>query len=105
MVTVPIPGTSPKAGGSRARDTLIEIQRRTSEALAGIDDRIITVGGDCAVDPADRYGDALTVLWIDAHPDVHSPSTLPSGAFRGMVVRALAELTPDRPLKPSPARH
>ncbi len=52
VVTVPIPETGEvsKAGGIRARDTLIEIQRRTTEALAGIDDRIITVGGDCAVD-------------------------------------------------------
>ncbi|WP_061292772.1 arginase family protein [Herbidospora cretacea] len=113
VVTVPTPGTTPKSGGIRARDTLIEVQRRTFEALEGVDDRIITVGGDCAVDiPSiatahDRYGDALTVLWIDAHPDVYSPSTLPSGAFHGMVVRALlgddelAGLTPDRPLKPS----
>ncbi|WP_066369726.1 arginase family protein [Herbidospora mongoliensis] len=111
VVTVPVPDTSPKLGGIRARDALIEIQRRTSEALAGIDDRVLTIGGDCAVDiPSiaaahDRYGDALTVLWIDAHPDVYSPSTLPSGAFHGMVVRALlgdgpAGLVPARPLSP-----
>src|ERR1019366_5927813 len=52
-----------------------------------------------------RYGDVLTVLWIDAHPDVYSPQTLPSGAFHGMVVRALlgdgpAGLTPEQPLAP-----
>ncbi len=52
-----------------------------------------------------HYGDALTVLWIDAHPDVYSPSTLPSGAFHGMVVRALLGdgppgLVPRRPLRP-----
>ncbi|TDC22365.1 hypothetical protein E1265_15885 [Streptomyces sp. 8K308] len=46
-----------------------------------------------------RYGDQLTVLWSDAHPDVYSPRTLPSGACHGMVVRALlgdgpAGLTP-----------
>lgn len=76
-------------------DVLVENQRLTRKALAGVDDRVITVGGDCAVDIAPiaaaraRYGDALTVLWIDAHPDVYSPQTLPSGAFHGMVVRAL----------------
>src|SRR5262249_508174 len=75
------------------------------------DDHVITVGGDCAVDIAPiaaaraRYGDLLTVLWIDAHPDVYSPETLPSGAFHGMVVRALlgdgpAGLTPRQPLAP-----
>ena len=73
---------------------------------------MITVGGDCAVDIAPiaaarvRYGAALTVLWVDAHPDVYSPQTLPSGAFHGMVVRALlgdgpAGLTPGQPLEPS----
>jgi arginase len=40
---------------------------------------VITAGGDCAVDIAPiaaaraRYGEELTVLWIDAHPDVYSP--------------------------------
>ncbi len=100
-----------KAAGIRALDVLVENRRLIQEALARIDDRVITVGGDCAVDIAPiaaaraRYGDLLTVLWIDAHPDVYSPQTLPSGAFHGMVVRALlgegpAGLTPEQPLAP-----
>jgi arginase len=100
-----------KVAGIRALDVLVENRRLIQKALAGIDDRVITVGGDCAVDIAPiaaaraRYGDALTVLWIDAHPDVYSPQTLPSGAFHGMMVRALlgdgpAGLTPEQPLTP-----
>ncbi|MDT0342082.1 arginase family protein [Streptomyces litchfieldiae] len=112
VVTVPVlENGGEKAAGIRALDVLVENQRLTREALAGIEGRVITVGGDCAVDIAPiaaahaRYGDRLTVLWIDAHPDVYSPVTLPSGAFHGMVVRALlgdgpAGLTPDRPLAP-----
>jgi arginase len=112
VVTVPVPETGgEKVAGIRALDVLVENQRLTLRALAGIDDRVITVGGDCAVDIAPiaaahaRYGDALTVLWIDAHPDVYCPQTLPSGAFHGMVVRALlgdgpAGLTPQQPLTP-----
>jgi arginase len=112
LVTVPVLETGgEKVAGIRALDALVENQRLTREALAGISDRVITVGGDCAVDIAPiaaaraRYGDMLTVLWIDAHPDVYSPQTLPSGAFHGMVVRALlgdgpAGLTPDQPLAP-----
>lgn len=112
VVTVPVLETSgEKVAGIRALDVLVENQRLTRKALADIDDRVITVGGDCAVDIAPiaaahaRYGDALTVLWIDAHPDVYSPQTLPSGAFHGMVVRALlgdapAGLTPEQPLAP-----
>lgn len=112
VVTVPVrQDGGEKAGGVRALRVLIENQRLTREALAGIDDLVITVGGECSVDIAPiaaaraRYGPALTVLWIDAHPDVYSPQTLPSGAFHGMVVRALlgdgpAGLTPDQPLAP-----
>ena len=84
VVTVPVLETGgEKAAGIRALDVLVENQRLTREALSGIDDRVITVGGDCAVDIAPiaaaraRYGAALTVLWIDAHPDVYSPQTLP----------------------------
>lgn len=112
VVTVPVLETGgEKVAGVRALDALVENRRLIQEALADIDDRVITVGGDCAVDIAPiaaahaRYGDLLTVLWIDAHPDVYSPQTLPSGAFHGMVVRALlgdgpAGLTPDQPLAP-----
>ncbi|MEK8106121.1 arginase family protein [Micromonospora sp. M12] len=107
VVTVPVLETGgERADGIRALDVLVANQRLTQRALDGIDDdRVITVGGDCSVDIAPiaaaraRYGDALRVLWIDAHPDVYSPQTLPSGAFHGMVVRALlgdgpAGLTP-----------
>ncbi|MEV0974272.1 arginase family protein [Microtetraspora glauca] len=112
VVTVPVrEADGDKTAGIRAYDVLVENQRLTRTALVGIDDRVITIGGDCAVDipPIDaahaRYGNALTVLWIDAHPDVYSPQTLPSGAFHGMVVRALlgdgpAGLTPEQPLAP-----
>lgn len=112
VVTVPVLETGgDKVAGIRAFDALVQNQRLTRKALAGIDDRVLTIGGDCAVDIAPiaaahaRYGDALTVLWIDAHPDVYSPQTLPSGAFHGMVVRALlgdgpAGLTPEQPLAP-----
>ncbi|MGI8334236.1 arginase family protein [Actinomadura scrupuli] len=102
--------------GTRALDVLVENLRLTREALAGIDDVVVTVGGDCGVDLApiaaarDRYGERLTVLWIDAHPDLYTPQTLPSGAFHGMVVRALlgegpAPLVPERPLAPEQVRY
>jgi arginase len=95
-VVVPVVDSAGRReAGVGALDVLATNQRRTGEALAGIDDFVLTVGGECSVDIAPisaaraRYGDALTVLWIDAHPDVYSPRTLPSGAFHGMAVRAL----------------
>jgi arginase len=52
----------------------------------------LVVGGDCGVEYA-AVGHALgpdtAVVWFDAHPDLHSPRTSESGAFSGMVLRAL----------------
>jgi arginase len=99
------------SAGVRALDVLAENARLTRDVLAGIDDVVVTAGGDCGVELAPvaaaraRHGDRLTVVWIDAHPDVSTPATLPSGSFHGMVLRTLlgdgaAPLTPDEPLAP-----
>jgi arginase len=110
IVSVPIAdGSGEIVDGIRARGVLAENLKLTGEVHAEIDDFVITVGGDCGVDIAPiaearrRYGDDLTVLWIDAHPDVYGPGELPSGAFHGMVVRTLlgdgpALLTPEHTL-------
>ena len=97
--------------GVRALDVLLENLQLSQDALAGIDDVVVTAGGDCGVELAPvaaaraRHGDRLTVLWIDAHPDVSTPQTLPSGSFHGMVLRTLlgegaAPLVPEQPLAP-----
>lgn len=113
VVTVPVLDTGGKPeDGVRGQDVLAENLRLTYEALAGIDDLVVTAGGDCSVDLApiatarDRYGAELTVLWIDAHPDLYTPQTLRSGSFHGMVLRTLlgegpAALVPARPLSPA----
>lgn len=120
VVTVPMVGEAgpggeggPGVGGVRAFEALVANLRLVTEAVQAIADRVITIGGECSVDIAPiaaaraRYGDDLTVLWIDAHPDVYSPKTLPSGAFHGMVVRALLgdadiprDLVPEHTLTP-----
>jgi arginase len=112
LVTVPVLETGgEKKAGVRALDVLLENLALTRQALAGVDDMVITAGGDCGVDLAPiaaasaRHGEALTVLWFDAHPDCYTPQTLPSGAFHGMVVRTLlgdgpAQLTPEQLLTP-----
>jgi arginase family enzyme/GNAT superfamily N-acetyltransferase len=71
----------------------------------------LTAGGDCGVELAPiaaavrRHGDRLAVVWFDAHGDLNTPASSPSGAFHGMVLRTLlgegpAGLVPDRPLRP-----
>lgn len=72
---------------------------------------VVTVGGDCGVDLAPieaalaAHGDRLTVVWFDAHGDLNTPASSPSGAFHGMVLRTLLgdgprELAPARALRP-----
>ncbi|WP_433869952.1 arginase family protein [Saccharopolyspora sp. CA-218241] len=73
---------------------------------------LITVGGDCGVDLAPveaahrRHGAGLAVVWFDAHADLNTPRSSPSGAFNGMVLRTLlgegpSGLLPENPLAPS----
>lgn len=112
VVTVPAPESAgTRESGIRSLDVLLDIQALTRKALAGIDDLVVTAGGDCGVDlapiatAAARHGADLTVLWFDAHPDCYTAETLPSGAFHGMVVRTLLgggppALTPTHLLTP-----
>jgi arginase len=57
--------------------------------------RIFTLGGTCAVElgPVSHlnrlYPGEMAVVWLDAHGDLNTPSTSPSGHFHGMVLRTL----------------
>jgi arginase len=80
------------------------------EALPATDALPITVGGDCGVEfAAIRHAlsrhPGTVVVWFDAHPDLNTPESSPSGAFHGMVVRTLlgggpTELAPEPLLEP-----
>jgi len=58
-------------------------------------DRIFTVGATYGVELGpigylnNRYGGDLAVLWLDAHADLNTPASSPSGHFHGMVLRSL----------------
>jgi arginase len=58
-------------------------------------DRILTIGGDCGVEIAPvsflnkKYSQTLTVIWLDAHGDLNTPSSSPSSHFHGMPLRTL----------------
>ena len=56
----------------------------------------IVIGGDCGVSigavaaiAGEGAGEDLAVVWIDAHADLNTPGSSPSGAFHGMVLRAI----------------
>ncbi|GGC08510.1 arginase family protein [Cellulomonas carbonis] len=71
--------------------------------------RVVALGGDCAMGTPvagallDQHPD-LHVIWVDAHGDLNTPGTSPSGLAYGMPLRALLGdghpgLVPDRPLR------
>ena len=71
---------------NRARELLQRLPKPAS--------RVFTVGGDCGVEVqpvfhAGACSPGLAVVWFDAHADLNSPSTSPSGHFHGMPVRTL----------------
>jgi arginase len=64
-------------------------------ALEAPEGPVLTIGGDCGVELVPvgvarfRYGATLGVAWFDAHADLNTADSSPSGAFHGMVLRSL----------------
>lgn len=108
---VPMEAGESLGSGVHRLSTLIRIRQQIDETLAGRADAVLVIGGDCgvAVSPVAHATSAhpdLAVVWIDAHPDLHTAETSPSGAFSGMVLRAIIGdgppgLTLDDPVAPS----
>lgn len=57
-------------------------------------DKVVTLGGECSVSVsvftylADKYGDDVAIVWIDAHPDI----TLPGDDYTGYHAMALTAI-------------
>ncbi len=56
---------------------------------------ILTIGGDCGIEPMPvsflnkYYKGNFTLVWLDAHADLNTPRTSPSGHFHGMPLATL----------------
>ena len=111
-VNVPLEAGDEVGTGIARAGSLRLVHERTLAVLAEIDGWAITIGGDCGVSLAavghanERTGGDLAVVWFDAHPDLNTPQTSPSGAFGGMVLRSLTGdgvegLVPARPVAAS----
>lgn len=80
------------------------------KAKSGLSGLPITIGGDCgvelgAIEFLARSNESMAVVWFDAHPDLNTPESSPTGAFTGMVLRTLlgdghGDLVPTKPLSP-----
>ncbi len=94
VVDVPLEAGDEQGSGVARLSSLRIVRDRLTETLAAIDDVAIVIGGDCSVSAAaveHVAGDDLALVWFDAHPDLNTPTTSPSGAFAGMVLAALVE--------------
>ena len=79
--------------GAVERDTLEEQSSALAAALPG---RPLVVGGCCcahigAVRGLAARGQRLGVVWLDAHGDLNTPETSPSGNLWGMPLRMLLD--------------
>ena len=108
VVEVPLEAGDEQASGVHRMSSIAIVRDRLLEELATVTGAAITIGGDCGVELG-AIGrvlqDDVAVVWLDAHPDLNTPESSPSGAFTGMVLRALmgdgpAQLVPSSPLSP-----
>jgi arginase len=85
----------PVDGVNGLRSIAPRFRRAMARLRAEAADRILTVGGTCGVEAApvgylnERYGGDLAVVWLDAHGDLNTPESSPSGNFHGMILRTL----------------
>lgn len=94
ILDVPMEAGESLGSGIHRLSALQRIRGMVEAALDSSGEPVLTVGGDCgvALEPiahAARRHPGLAVVWIDAHPDLNSPDSSPSGAFAGMVLRAV----------------
>ncbi|GGM47002.1 arginase family protein [Microbacterium saperdae] len=91
VLDVPVEAGESLGTGVRRLSALL----RTRELVSShISEDTVVIGGDCSVtvaalDALPGGTDDLAVVWCDAHADMHTPGTSPSGAFSGMALRAL----------------
>ncbi len=88
-------GSQHTVDGVRNLEVLADTLRQLRERLAHKDPtRALTLGGDCLSDLptaqhlAARHND-LVVYWVDAHADLNTPASSPSGRAHGMGLRLL----------------
>lgn len=111
LIAVPSGAGSDLGSGVHRLSSIAAVRDELLTALRSATRTPITIGGDCGVELG-AIGHAVeagrvAVVWLDAHADLNTPATSPSGAFGGMVLRTIlgdgpeavspaTPLTPDR---------
>jgi arginase len=95
VVEVPMEAGDELGSGLARLGSLQLVRERTLAVLADVPDWALAIGGDCGMTLApvehalERTAGDLAVVWFDAHPDLNTLESSPSGAFSGMVLRTL----------------
>jgi arginase len=95
LIEVPLEAGDAEGTGIHRFSAIRLVRERLQQALAELDDTAVVIGGDCGVEYAPvehaaRQGRVI-LLWADAHADLNTAATSPSGAFHGMVLRAMID--------------
>jgi arginase len=97
IVEVPLEAGDAEGTGIHRFSSIRLTRERTERALADLEDGeiAIVIGGDCGVEYAGveraaRRG-RVVLLWADAHADLNTAETSPSGAYHGMVLRDMID--------------
>jgi arginase len=96
-VEVPVEAGESLDTGVQRYSSVARVKELTLTALADVTATAIVVGGDCGVSIAGiehaasgaTGSDDLAVVWFDAHGDLNTPDSSPSGALGGMALRAV----------------
>ncbi|MDT0115682.1 arginase family protein [Microbacterium sp. PRF11] len=92
MLEVPAEAGDAQGSGIHRLSALVRMRQSIEDAVGASPEPAIVVGGDCGVAlgaVSAVAADDLALVWLDAHADLHTPDTSVSGAFHGMVLRAL----------------
>lgn len=95
-VEVPVEAGETLDTGIRRFSALSRVRDHLVEELGRSDEVALVIGGDCsvavpAVAAAAATHPEVAVVWFDAHGDLHTPASSPSGAFAGMALRAVID--------------
>nr|WP_245635936.1 arginase family protein [Herbiconiux solani] len=95
VVEVPAGAGESLETGVQRYSSITVVAEALTAALDEVTDLPVVIGGDCGVEFAAvrhavaRSARPVALVWFDAHPDLNTPRTSPSGAFHGMVLRTL----------------
>jgi arginase len=95
--TVDVPAEAGDAvdTGVHRYSSLLTVRDRQLAMLRTRTEPVLTIGGDCGVsggaveNASRRHPGDIALVWFDAHPDLHTAESSPSGGFGGMVLRAI----------------